>query len=154
MKILELSQKTGISAKAIRYYEQIGILPPPRRAENGYRQYGEQDIERLRLVAGARRLDLPLYEIREILALRDRREAPCRILLDRLAQKADEISDRIAALQSMEGELRALLALGQTFPTNDIDGKECICHLVSEHSLTNNDGMTAATKTTQTGVTL
>ncbi|MBS4015791.1 MAG: MerR family DNA-binding transcriptional regulator, partial [Candidatus Latescibacteria bacterium] len=64
MKILELSQKTGISAKAIRYYEQIGILPPPLRAVNGYRQYSQPDIERLQLVAGARRLDLPLDEIR------------------------------------------------------------------------------------------
>jgi len=134
MKILELSQKTGISAKAIRYYEQIGILPPPLRAVNGYRQYSQPDIERLQLVAGARRLDLPLDEIREILALRDRQEAPCRALLDRLAQKADEIAERIASLQSLESELQELYALGLTFPTDDVDGKNCICHLVSEHT--------------------
>lgn len=58
MKIQELAQKTGVSAKTIRYYEEIGILPAPARAENNYREYGEQDVARLRLVAGARRLDL------------------------------------------------------------------------------------------------
>jgi DNA-binding transcriptional MerR regulator len=132
MKIQELAQHTGVSAKTIRYYEEIGILPPPARAENNYREYGEQDVERLRLVAGARRLDLSLEEIREILDLRDRREAPCRTLLERLAQKADEIAERIQALQRLEGELRQLHALGLTFPTDDVDGKNCVCHLVSE----------------------
>lgn len=133
MKIQALAQHTGVSAKTIRYYEQIGILPAPARAENNYREYSEQDVNRLRLVAGARRLDLSLDDIQEIIALRDRREAPCRILLERLAQKADEIAERIHALQRLEGELRELHALGLTFPTDDVDGKHCVCHLVSEH---------------------
>lgn len=133
MKIQDLSQKTGVSAKTIRYYEEIGLLPPPARTNNNYRQYGEQDVERLRLVAGARRLDLSLDDIQEILALRDHREAPCRVLLERIEQKADEIAERIQALQRLEGELRELHALGLTFPTDDVDGKNCVCHLVSEH---------------------
>lgn len=133
MKIQELAQSTGINAKTIRYYEEIGILPAPARAENNYREYSEQDVERLRLVAGARRLDLSLDDIQEIIALRDHREAPCRIMLERLAQKADEIAERIRALQRLEGELRELHALGLTFPTDDVDGKNCVCHLVSEH---------------------
>ena len=134
MKIQDLSQLTGVSAKTIRYYEEIGLLPAPARAENNYRQYSEQDVERLRLVAGARRLDLSLDDIQEILALRDRREAPCRILLERMEQKADEIAERIHALQHMESELRGLRTLGLTFPVDDVDGKNCVCHLVSEHS--------------------
>ena len=133
MKIRDVSQMIGVSAKTIRYYEEIGILPAPARAENNYREYSEQDVERLRLVAGARRLDLSLDDIREIIALRDRREAPCRVLLERLAQKADEIAERIQALQRLEGELRELHALGLTFPTDDVEGKHCVCHLVSEH---------------------
>lgn len=134
MRIQDLSQKTGVSAKAIRYYEEIGLLPAPARAENNYRQYAEQDVGRLRLVAGARRLDLSLDDIREILALRDRREAPCRVLLERIEQKADEIAERIHILKQIEAELRDLLALGLTFPVDDVDGKNCVCHLVSEHS--------------------
>ena len=134
MKIQDLSQMTGVSAKTIRYYEEIGLLPAPVRAENNYRQYSEQDVERLRLVAGARRLDLSLDDIQEILALRDHREAPCRVLLERMEQKADEIAERIHALQQMESELRSLRTIGLTFPVDDVDGKNCVCHLVSEQS--------------------
>lgn len=132
MQIKELAQKSGVSAKTIRYYEEIGVLPPPRRAPNGYRQYDESDVARLRLVVGARRLDLSLEEIKEIIAMRDRGEAPCLVLLERLQTKADEIAARIRELQRLEDELRTLHALGLTFPTNDVEGKQCVCHLVSE----------------------
>lgn len=134
MKIQEFSKLTKVSAKTIRYYEEIGLLPPAARTENNYRQYDKQDIARLRLVAGARRLDLSLEEIREILDLRDRREPPCRVLLERLEHKADEIAERILALKQMERELRQLYKLGLTFPTDDVEGKHCVCHLVSESS--------------------
>jgi DNA-binding transcriptional MerR regulator len=64
MQIRELSQRTGLPAKTIRYYEEIGLLPPPKRLDNSYRDYSEVDVARTRLVAGARRLDLSLYSQR------------------------------------------------------------------------------------------
>ncbi len=134
MQIREFSERSGLSEKTIRYYESIGILPSPRRAPNGYREYSEQDLERTHFVAGARSLDLSLDEVAEILAMQDRREAPCRTLLNLLRQKADQIEERIRLLKQMEVDLRQLHKLGLTFPTDDIDGKNCICHLVSEHS--------------------
>lgn len=132
MKIKEFSQHTGLSAKTIRYYEEIGLLPTPARAKNNYREYGEQDVERVRLVAGARRLDLSLNDIQEVLDLRDHHEVPCRVLLERIEKKANEIAERIHALQKMEYDLRELHSLGMSFPVDDIDEKNCICHLVSE----------------------
>jgi DNA-binding transcriptional MerR regulator len=134
MKIQELSQQTGVPAKTIRYYEHIGVLPSPARQTNGYRQYSQADVNRLRLVAGARRLDLPLAEISEILDMRDRGEAPCKTLLERLSAKADEITAQIQALQSLEKELCELYALGLTFPLDDVEGKACVCHLVSQRT--------------------
>ncbi|HEY5902401.1 MAG TPA: MerR family transcriptional regulator [Anaerolineales bacterium] len=134
MKIQEFAQLSGLSAKTVRYYESIGILPAPPRTPNGYRDYGDSDLERARLVAGIRHLDLSLDEIAEILAMRDRREAPCRTLLERIEQKADQIEERIRLLRRMQVDLRQLHELGLTFPTDDVDGKNCICHLVSERS--------------------
>jgi DNA-binding transcriptional MerR regulator len=131
MEIRELEERTGIPARTIRYYEQAGVLPPPRRKANGYRAYDTSDVERLRFVAGARRLDFSLDDIAEILALRDRREAPCRVVLDLLEQKAEEIARRIEELKKLEAELRELNKLGGTFPLDDVDGKNCVCHLVS-----------------------
>lgn len=134
MQIKELSQRTNLSAKTIRYYEKIGLLPPPKRLPNGYRDYEETAVSRIKLVAGARTLGLSLDDIREILALRDRREAPCRTLLNLLEVKAAEIHQRIAELQKLEVDLQELHALGLTFPTDDVDGKNCVCHLVSERA--------------------
>ncbi len=134
MEIRQLAAQTGVSPKTIRFYEDIGLLPAPRRKPNGYRQYTQADVDRLRLVVGARRLGLALDEIREILDMRDRDQPPCRTLLQRLAAKADEIAQRIQELQRMEGELRRLYALGLTFPVDDVEGKNCICHLVSQRA--------------------
>ncbi|MBN8579257.1 MAG: MerR family transcriptional regulator [Anaerolineae bacterium] len=132
MKIQEFSQQTGLPAKTIRYYESIGMLRPPQRLPNGYRQYNEQDLERARFVAGARSLELSLDEILELLAMQDHREAPCRTMLNQIKHKADQIAERIVLLQQMEQDLRKLYKLGLTFPTDDVDGKNCICHLVKE----------------------
>ena len=134
MQIKELAERTNLSNSTIRYYESVGLLPPPRRRTNGYRDYREADVERVRFVAGARALDFSLDDIGEILDLRDRREAPCRTVLDLLQQRADEIRERIAVLQRIEEELRQLHRLGLTFPTDDVDGKNCVCHLVSEQA--------------------
>lgn len=134
MEIRQLAAYSGVSPKTIRYYEDIGLLPAPRRKPNGYREYSEADVDRLQLVVGARHLGLSLDEIREILDLRDRGQPPCRVLLQRLAAKADEIAQRILELQRMERELRHLYAMGLAFPTDDVEGKHCICHLVSQRA--------------------
>ena len=92
------------------------------------------------MVAGARRLDFTLDDIAEILALRDRQEAPCRVVLDLLQEKADEVHRRIAELRQLEAELRQLHAEGLTFPTDDVEGKNCVCHLVKQQAVAGNNG--------------
>ena len=135
MQISELSEHTGVPAKTIRYYEETGLLPTPIRKPNGYREYRAADVDRLKLVAGARRLDFSLAEISEIIDLRDRRIAPCGVMLELLDQKAEEIGQRIAELQRVQEDLGALYSAGLTFPTDDVEGKNCVCHLVSEHEM-------------------
>jgi DNA-binding transcriptional MerR regulator len=132
MQIRELSNQTGVPSKTIRYYEDIGLLPKPSRKPNGYRDYSEPDIHRLRLVAGARQLEIPLAEIKEILDMRDRGDAPCLTLIDLLSTKEKEIEMRIHDLRLLQKELRELHELGLTYPTDDVEGKNCVCHLVSE----------------------
>ena len=50
VRIGTLAQATGVSAKTIRFYKETGVLPPARRAANGYRQYDESDVQRLRFM--------------------------------------------------------------------------------------------------------
>ena len=85
-------------------------------------------------MAASRGLDLSLDDIGELLDLRDRREAPCRVVPDLLIQIADAISWRIIELRRLEADLRELHKLRQTFPMDGVDEKNCVCHLVSERA--------------------
>jgi arsenate reductase len=58
MRISELSRRAGVAPSAVRWYEQAGVLPAPERRDNGYREYTEVDLARLRLVVSLRRLGL------------------------------------------------------------------------------------------------
>lgn len=125
----EISQQTGVSTQTIRYYERIALLPEPRRAANDYRVYDEADIDRLQFVTRARQLDFSLNEIAEILAFRERNEAPCSVVMDVMAQQIDEINRRIADFIRLREELAGLHRIGLTMP-EDIEMKHCVCHLI------------------------
>ena len=79
LKISELASLTGVSAKAIRFYEAAGVLPPPERGANGYRLYTADAVEMLRFIKQAQGLGLTLAEIKEIVAIRQGGRPPCGI---------------------------------------------------------------------------
>lgn len=66
MKINEVETLAGITKKNIRFYEEQGLIAPKRNAENGYREYGEEDVEILRRIRLLRKLDVPIEEIRQM----------------------------------------------------------------------------------------
>lgn len=134
MHIRDLARQTDVNPSTIRYYEQIGILPPARRAPNGYRTYQPDNVERLRFIAQARTLDFSLDEIREILAFRERDEAPCAYVLGQIDRKVTEIDRRIAALQQMKSDLRQLQAEATESPPTADATSGCVCHLIENHS--------------------
>src|SRR5436190_21689751 len=68
LTIGQLARLSGIKAKTIRYYEEIGLLPPAQRRESGYRCYGEYDVNRLLLLRRIRLLGVPLPEIKQLLS--------------------------------------------------------------------------------------
>jgi DNA-binding transcriptional MerR regulator len=67
-----LAKRAGVPAGTVRYYDRAGLLRPAARSPAGYRLYGEDAADRLRLVKGAQRLGLRLREVAELLAVRDR----------------------------------------------------------------------------------
>lgn len=68
LKIGELAKRTGLTIRALRHYDEIGLLVPSVRSESGYRLYGRQDVAKLYRIQALRRLDISLAEIQEILA--------------------------------------------------------------------------------------
>lgn len=69
MQISALARQLGITAHAIRFYERHGLTPTPERAENGYRNYTAEDVDRLRMLIGLRQLDLPLPQAAKLASL-------------------------------------------------------------------------------------
>ena len=127
MFIRELAQVTGISAQTIRYYESIGLMPDPQRADNNYRQYSPDAIERLRFIASARRLGFSLTDIGEILAGRDEGTLPCKRVLDSFDQRIADLDRRIADLQDLREELKRIREAGADLPPDKQCDDQCIC---------------------------
>ena len=125
----QLSQHTGVSTETIRYYERIALLPPPRRADNGYRQYDDDDVERLQFVRRSRTLDFGIDEIKEILAFRERQEPPCQYVMAVMEERTGEIDQRIQDLQRLRNEITVLYEAGKHLP-EDVQMKTCVCHLI------------------------
>ena len=129
MLIGELASRSGVSTKTIRYYEGIGLLPPPTRSASGYRDYDTSTLDRLAFVRAAQAVGLSLGEIRSIVALRDEGQTPCGHVLDLLRTRSAELDRRITELRTLQGELNRLVARAERLDLADCDPAR-ICHLV------------------------
>lgn len=130
MRISEVARTLGLDAPTIRFYEAEGIVPPPGRGANGYRNYDNDGIEALRFVSLARSLGIPLADIRQILAFRDEGQPPCNYVRTVIDRQADTIEQRISDLQHMASELRRLQHVAQTLPETPYDDP-CVCHILT-----------------------
>jgi Cu(I)-responsive transcriptional regulator len=108
LNIGEAARASGVTAKMIRHYESIGLLPAARRTASGYRVYDEQDVRVLQFIHRGRALGFSLEDIGELLALwqdKHRASADVRRLAE---QHIDELERKIAELQSMKRTLQTL----------------------------------------------
>lgn len=129
MRIGELAQRSGVEPTTIRYYEQIGLMPPPARRESGYREYGEEAAARLGFIRAAQSIGLTLGEIRETLAFRDRGEAPCRHVAALIERHAAQLRQRISALEAMRRELERLAKKARAVSPEEAS-EASFCHII------------------------
>lgn len=108
MNIGEAAQRSGVSAKMVRHYESLGLLPPVVRTDAGYRQYGDNEVHTLRFIRRARDLGFGMAEIAELLKLwQNRRRASGDVKRIALAHMAD-LDRRIAEMEAMKRTLSSL----------------------------------------------
>lgn len=131
MKISEVAQRAGVTAKTIRYYEQIGVLPPPERSGSGYREYRDQVLERLEFIRAAQAVGLTLAEIRGVIEVRGGGTPPCSHVVSLLTRKTDEIDAQIAALQRMREDVAALLAHAASFSPQECGSDQAVCRIIT-----------------------
>lgn len=118
MQIGEVAERTGLSLRTIRYYEEVGLVPPSARSAGKFRLYTESDVARLMLVKRMKPLDFSLEEMRDLLSVLDRLgttsdAAEGEGLLDRLVmyrEAADArvraLRDQVAVAEDFAGDLR------------------------------------------------
>ena len=125
----QLAHATGVPAKTIRYYEQVGVLPVPRRSATGYRHYSRHDVHRLLFIRRARALGLSLANLKMLTAELDSGE--CLTMRPRLhalvAEQLHTVRQQIAEFQVLERQLAQVLHRLQTAaPVQHTDGCRCL----------------------------
>ena len=105
----EVAKRTGTTRKALRLYEQTGILPVPRRTSSGYRLYGPDTLDLLVFVRQAQRLSLSLDEIKEIVSIQRSGRVPCPHVHDLVLRKRGDLDRRLADLTAMRRRLDGVL---------------------------------------------
>lgn len=108
MQIKALSAATGVDVETIRYYERQGLLPAPARQANGYRDYGPPQLERLSFIRHCRALDMPLVDVRQLLAALDAPGPECGDVNALIDQHLARVRARLASLRALEKQLRSL----------------------------------------------
>ena len=108
MNISEAALRSGLSAKTIRYYEDIELIAPPARGENGYRQYDNKAVEALHFLARAREVGFDLQECRQLLELQRDHSRQSRHARELVLEKSQQLQTRIDQLVAMQNVLREL----------------------------------------------
>lgn len=119
----ELARRTNVKVPTIRYYEQIGLLPPPPRTEGRQRRYDESHASRLNFIRHARELGFDVEVIRELLAMSAKPNHPCAEIDEMARRHIAEIDRRIEHLTTLRTELqRTVDECGQ--------GQVCECRVI------------------------
>jgi DNA-binding transcriptional MerR regulator len=124
--ISELAATLGLTADTLRYYERLGLLPPPPRNAVGYRLYGEDTADRLNFICGARRMGLRLADIKELLDIRDRGLCPCGPTKDLVERRLGEVDAEIRQLNTVRAQLLVLKRRNEECVDASADDWSCL----------------------------
>jgi MerR family copper efflux transcriptional regulator len=128
LTIGQVAKTSGVAAKTIRYYEEIGVLPAPRRAASGYRLYDQPGVERLRFIRRARALGLPLQQLKTLMGtLSGDPHLPFRPRLRALVRtQLDAVTIQSAELEGLRQQLEQILQRIRTSKRR-LHGGACQC---------------------------
>ncbi len=150
MHIGKLASELGISAQAVRFYERSGLLNEPARTDSGYRQYGPNDLKRLRFIRQAKELGFTLPEIGSMLRMHDAGHAPCAEVIAIAQRHLDEVEAEIHRLQRFRRQLSSALTEWRKVKTRQVAGS-AICELIERTFANHNVGPRASRELSPNG---
>lgn len=109
MKIGELARATAVNVETVRYYEKIGLVPPPARTSSNYRDYGRSHLQRLSFIRRARDLGFTLEAVRELLALADDPGQSCGAVDTIASAHLAAVDRKLADLAALRTELSRVI---------------------------------------------
>jgi MerR family Zn(II)-responsive transcriptional regulator of zntA len=144
MQIGEIARRAGMSVRAVRYYEELGLLQPDSHSSGGFRLYSEKNLKRLRVIDFLKSLGLSLAEIREILLAKKSSGGnieSVRTLFKIYGERLSQIESQIKALSDMRDEIAQVVTILRSCQScgRDVllDAKSCAdcANLVARESL-------------------
>ena len=142
LRIGELAKQTGLAVGTLRYYSDLGLLPPVARGNNGYRYYDRKAIKQVEFIRKAQAIGFTLEEIKTILEVRaprskyspERGEKTCNLVQDLLNQKIEQLEKQIEKMSLFKQELEEYRMDWLSNPHPRSDSQE-VCPLISSISL-------------------
>lgn len=138
MRIGELAARAGCDVQTVRFYEREGLIDAPAREASGYRRYAQPQLARLQFIRHCRSLDIPLPEVRRLLAFAAAPQLSCADADALLDGHIGHVRRRLQALQTLEAQLLALRARCDGDPSHACailesfmsaaDAHACACH--------------------------
>lgn len=129
MRIGEVASRSRLSTKALRYYESVGLIEAPARTPAGYRDYGEDVLDRLRFIRSAQSAGLTLGEIKGVIAFREQGGPPCGHVLQLIEDRATDLERRMSELARLHDDLRALARRGRSLSPAACS-PDLVCHIL------------------------
>lgn len=130
MRIGELATITGTTTKTLRFYEEAGLIAPPRRTGSGYRDYDGDAVHGIGFIKAGQAVGLTLAQIRQLLALRHDGRPPCAAASELLDARLADVTRKIDELRSLRHDLLRLRSLADALDPATCD-PDSICHVIN-----------------------
>lgn len=135
MLVQEIADIGGVTAETVRYYTRVGLLNPQQKAGNGYREYDNQDLERLHFVRNARHLGFTVKDIKQILDSAEHGNSPCPLVREIIQERVEALQYQIEREQQLLSRMQNAMSTWEDMEDGIPDG-HTVCRLIEKVSAT------------------
>lgn len=134
MRVKDLAKMLKVSAETVRFYTRKGYLSPTKSPANGYKEYDPKDQVRMRFILSARALGFTVNDIGEILAVADKKNAPCPVVRLLIEQRLVETEAQFQETKRLRDRMRVAVNEWRSLPDKAPTG-HMLCHLIEEFTI-------------------
>lgn len=129
MRVTQLARRLNVTADTIRYYTRLGFVTPIRNSENNYKEYREQDCQRLQFILSARNLGFTVKDINEIIREASKGRTACPLARQILEKRLQETEQSFKNQYALRKRMKKAMKVWNSKPNKAPEGHE-ICHLI------------------------